>query len=341
MKKNTVYLQTSRQQGRTLLELMISITIGLVVLGAVSVVYLATTATSRQSLATSRMSEDAAIVMNILGNNLRMAGYSTPRTLVSSGGALVAGRKLTIPDRNFTDYAVRGCDFGFSSTVTTSTAFKDITCSTTEGLSAAFAVRYEGDVFNEDDPDADKKGSNTVPVKDTDTGKFIPSDCISVGIKKPDGYESSSYDPDITYPLVEARFSIATSDSNGTPELYCAGSGGTKAKNTRFKRQALMQFVENMVISYGIADDSISGNVVRYVTQRDIDGLTGTPEAHWSRVVNVKLCIVMRSDKPDKDGGGNYIDCKGDSVASANKYLRRAFTSVFTLRNRADFSDSL
>jgi type IV pilus assembly protein PilW len=102
-----------------------------------------------------------------------------------------------------------------------------------------------------------------------------------------------------------------------------------------------MQFVENMVISYGIADDNFTGNVVSYVTQTQLDAMTGTAAAHWSRVVNVKLCIVMRSDKPDKDGGGNYIDCKGDSVASANKYLRRAFTSVFTLRNRADFSDSL
>lgn len=334
MKKNTVYLQASRQRGRTLLELMISITIGLVVLGAVSVVYLATTATSRQSLSTSRMSEDAAIIMNMLGNNLRMAGYSTPRTLVSSGGALVAGRKLTIPDRHFTGYAIRGCDFGFSN-VDDRPTFDALSCSTTEGLPAAFAVRYEGDVFN------------TFPVnKSTSNPDGEPSDCVSAGIVKPDGYAPSSYAPDITYPLVEARFFIATSDTNGTPELYCAGSGGT---SKRFYKQPLMQFVENMVISYGIADDSIRGNVVRYVTQTQLDALTGTPEAHWSRVVNVKLCIVMRSDKPDQnqikdkvtDKYPYFIDCKGESAESADGYLRRAFTSVFTLRNRADFSDSL
>lgn len=324
MKKNTVYLQASRQKGRTLLELMISITIGLVVLGAVSVVYLATTATSRQSLRTSRMSEDAAIVMNILGSNLRMAGYSTPRTLVSAGGALVAGKKLTIPDRHFTDYAVRGCDFGFSSAVTASTAFNDITCSTTAGP-AAFAVRYEGDVFN------------TFPVNvGSPNADGDPSDCLSAGI---DPNADSSYSPGTLYTQAEARFSIDTSASNGTPELYCAGSGGSSS--VRFRRQPLMQFVENMVISYGIANDNFAGNVVRYVTQTQLDAMSGTVSEHWSRVVNVRLCIVMRSEKPDKDGGGNYIDCAGNSVASAGKYLRRAFTSVFTLRNRADFSDSL
>ena len=336
MKKNTVYLQASRQQGRTLLELMISITIGLVVLGAVSVVYLATTATSRQSLSTSRMSEDAAIIMNMLGNNLRMAGYSTPRTLVSMGSALVAGRKVSIPDRNFTGYAIRGCDFGFSSAVTTTTTFENLACSTTEGLPAAFAVRYEGDVFN------------TFPVnKGSSNVDGDPSDCLSAGIEKDDplkGAASSDYMPGTFYPQVEARFSIATSASNGTLELYCAGSGGA---GNRFTRQPLMQFVESMVINYGIADDSISGNVVRYIKQTDLDALAGTVAAHWSRVVNVKLCIVMRSDKPDinqiKDKvTGKYpffIDCKGDSVESADGYLRRSFTSVFTLRNRADFSD--
>lgn len=325
MKKNTVYLQAARQCGRTLLELMISITIGLVVIGAVSVVYLTTTVTSRQSLTTSRTSEDAAIAMTILGNNLRMAGYSPPLALVPTGSALVAGGKVAIPDRNFTGYAIRGCDFGFSSAVTTTTTFENLTCSTTTGP-AAFAVRYEADVYN------------TFPVnKNNPKPDGDPSDCVSVGINAD---TTSSYDnaTAANYSLSEARFSIATSATNGTPELYCAGSGGSTQK---FYKKPLMQFVENMVLSYGIADDNISGNVVRYVTQTQLDALTGTTESRWSRVVNVKLCIVMISDKPHQNGGGNYIDCAGNSVASAGGYIRRAFTSVFTLRNRADFSDAL
>lgn len=323
MKKNTAHLQVARQRGRTLLELMISITIGLVVIGAISVVYLTSTVTSRQSLATSRTSEDAAIAMTILGNHLRMAGYSPPRTLVPTGSALVGGGKVAIPDRNLTGYAIRGCDFGFSSAVTTSTTFENLTCSTTAGP-AAFAVRYEADVFN------------TFPVnKNSPKPEGDPSDCVSAGIS---ANTISSYDAAAQYSLSEARFSVATSASNGTPELYCAGSGGT---TKRFNKQPLMQFVENMVLNYGIADDNISGNVVRYVTQTELDALTGTIESHWSRVVNVKLCIIMRSDKPHPNGGGNYINCTGNSVASDGGYIRRAFTSVFTLRNRADFSDAL
>ena len=115
MKKNIAYMAKTRQRGRTLLELMISISIGLVVIGAVFVVYLGTTASSRQSSANNRISEDAAIAMAILGNNLRMAGYSPPRALFSPGSALVDGVKAVVPDRHYVGPAIRGCDFGFSS----------------------------------------------------------------------------------------------------------------------------------------------------------------------------------------------------------------------------------
>ena len=128
-----------------------------------------------------------------------------------------------------------------------------------------------------------------------------------------------------------------TSASNGTPELYCAGSGGAAP----FTRQPLMQFVENMAISYGIAEDNLGGNVVRYVSQTQLDAITpGTTDSLWARVVSVKLCLVLRSETRDQNGGGNYIDCAGNSVASPNGFIRRSFTSVFALRNRADFSST-
>ncbi|MBP3980383.1 PilW family protein [Acidovorax sp. JG5] len=313
MKNSNYCISVVRQQGRTLLELMISISIGLVVIGAVFVVYLGTTATSRQSSAINRINEDAAIAMAMLGNNLRMAGYSPPRALFSPGSAVVNGVKVTVPDRHYVGPAIRGCDFGFSSA--DNVAFDLITCNPASSPGpAAFVVRYEGDAFN------------TIPVSGN------PSDCLTSGITTPNA--ESAYDENIEYKLVESRFSVGTSASNGTPELYCAGSGGAAP----FTRQPLMQFVENMVLSYGIAEDNLGGNVVRYVTQTQLDAITpGSTDELWSRVVSVKLCLVLRSETRDQNGGGNYIDCAGNSVASPNGFIRRSFTSVFALRNRADF----
>lgn len=300
---------------------MVSIAIGLVVIGAIFVVYLATTSTSRQSSATNRLSEDGAIVMAILGNNLRRAGYSPPRALYAPGSALVNGIKEVTPDRHFTGTGIRGCDFGFSSVA--NATFDNITCNTAPGP-AAFVVRFEGDLIN------------TLPVNVALPYLGDPSDCLTSGIAADNAQSKYLASGVNDYKLVESRFSVATSATNGTPELYCAGSGGAAP----FTRQPLMQFVENMVITYGIADDNTSGNVVRYVTQTQLDAFAGTTESRWSRVINVKLCIAMRSETRDQNGAGNYIDCAGNSVASANGFVRRSFTSVFALRNRADFSST-
>lgn len=318
MKSNVSYKKIVYQRGQTLLELMISITIGLVIIGAIFMVYLGTAATSRQSSAINRMNEDAAIAMAMLGNNLRMAGYSPPRALYSPASALVNGIKKQMPDRHFIGAAIRGCDTGFSSAA--NVGFGLITCNSASTVApAAFAIRYEVDLYN------------TTPVeKPANSGNYFPSDCLNNNIAK---NTISEYDS-TNYYLLDSRFTVGTSPSNGTPELYCAGSGG----DGLFTRQPLMQFIENMVITYGIAVDNLSDNVVRYVTQTQLDAIAvGDVDARWSRVINVKICLVMRSDIPDQNGTSNYIDCSGNSVASANNFIRRSFTSVFTLRNRADF----
>ena len=116
----------TRQRGRTMLELLISMAIGSVVLGALMVIYLSTNASNRQSTAVSRMNEDAGIVMNLVGTQLRMAGFSLPRRQVAPGGAKVGNVLISVPDRNFIGAGIRGCDHGF---VNLAAAFDSIACS--------------------------------------------------------------------------------------------------------------------------------------------------------------------------------------------------------------------
>ena len=299
------------QHGRTLLELMIAITIGLVILLALGTVYLGTTRTSKQTTSVSRMSEDAAIAFNLMGSGLRMAGYSQPRALVLPGGALVGGIPKTAPDRNFTGAAVRGCDHGF---VDATAAFDSLACQTADTtLPAAIALRFEGDLFN------------TVPI--VKSGVTLPSDCLNQAV---DTTSASALDPALNYPLIDSRFTAKVGGSN-TPELFCGGNGGN------FTPQPLMQFVDSVQLRYGVASDGTSRDVTHYATAAEVDALPGTLDERWARVVNLRLCVVMRSQGVDQAGGGNYIDCDGTSVASAGSYVRRAFTSFYTLRNRGGF----
>lgn len=307
-----------RQHGRTLLELMIAIAIGLVILLALGTVYVGTTRTNRQAGSVSRMSEDAAIAFSVMGGSLRMAGYSTPRALVLPGGALIGGVKRVAPDRNFTGAAVRGCDHGF---VNAAATFDTLACQTADTTQpAAVAVRFEGDAFN------------TVPI--TVGGIVNPSDCLNQAVLAANA-TPSAVDPALTFRLIESRFTAKVGGS-GTPELYCGGNGGNITPPT-FTPQPLMQFVDSVQLRYGVASDGTSRDVTHYASSDEVDALAGTLEDKWSRVVNLRVCVVMRSQGADQAGAGNYIDCDGNSVASPDSHARRSFTAFYALRNRSGF----
>ena len=299
------------QLGVGLIELMISITIGLAILIAILAVYTTTNATSKQSESTTRMSEDATVAMNYLAGYVRMAGFSFPR----------ANAPIGIKDTNFSGSGVRGCDNGFDNP--TASEVTDLICKAGTGNSS-IAIRFEGDL------------SNTIPVEKKVAGVVteFPSDCLNNGVST-DNTESA-YKKTLKYTLIQSRFFVATGASSGAAELYCAGNGGAVA----FAAQPIMQYVERLVLTYGIAENETSQSVVRYVNAQTIDALGGNVDQNWSRVISVRMCLVMRSELPSQGvtGAAVYRDCSGASVTPTDNFIRRAFQTVVTIRNRAGVS---
>ncbi|MEG1203239.1 MAG: PilW family protein [Comamonas sp.] len=311
-------------QGRTLLELMVAMAIGLVILASLGAVYVATTSAGRQSTSTSRMNEDASIAFYLLGGGVRMAGYSPPLMLVLPGGAIIDGVQKTAPDRNFVGAAIRGCDHGFVDARVAS--FTNLACQTADTTrSAALAIRFEGDGFN------------TTPIANTSTTGAPPdaTDCLNQRVPQNTPSALSTIINDASkdkYALVESRFTASSGGSSETPELKCGGNGG----NSLFNPDPMTQFIENMQMRYGVAKDGASRDVAQYTTAAQVDAFSGGVDDRWSRVINVRICMVMRSQ--DKQAGVmNYIDCDGESVNSVDGYARRAFTTFYALRNRSGF----
>jgi type IV pilus assembly protein PilW len=296
-----------RQGGRTLIEVMISITIGLAVMGAIIAVYTGTTSTSRQADSAQRMSQDAAIALNFMASYVRMAGFSFPQANMATSTAAVGSATVEVTDRNFSGAPVRGCDNGFSNPTVSATT--SLTCGTSAGPDS-LVVRFEADT------------SNTFP-----TGSpALPTDCLSQALNP---NTVSDFDPTITYTLAEARFYLRTGTASGTRDLYCGGNG-----TSTFVAQPIVQYVDDLVFTYGIASDVSNHDVVQYVSSATIDAFGGAMNDNWKRVVSVKICMVMRSESADQAGPGSYVNCAGSVVASPDNYLRRAFTTVVTLRNR-------
>ena len=297
----------TRTRGRTLLELLVSITIGAVLLGVIISIYSATTPVNRQAAAVTRMSEDAAVAMSFIGNTLRMAGFSPPRVSVSPGSTVLKnGAVVSFPDRNFIGAAVRGCDGAFTDSTA---AFEDLDCSAASGADA-LAVRFEGDT--------DSTPAITV------AGVSYPSDCLNQAVTVT---AASAYDA-AAYALVESRFSVDYNSATASSEFYCAGNGNT------FVALPMFQYVTDMVIQYGLAADAQSAQVVRYANAAQVDALGGTVNERWSRVVSVRVCLEFRSAEPVQTGDSSHLDCQDQTIATSDGYLRRAYATVYALRNR-------
>lgn len=186
--KSTLTHSRRAARGMTLVELLVAMTIGLFLIITVVSVYITTTTSSRYNVLAAQMNEDAALAIELLQENIRLAGYA---------GQSPAGV------RNFSEIPLLGCDGGFTQ-ASESGPFSALACNGGT-QSDALAVRYEATSLN-------SQLAGAPP---------IPSNCSSNGIA-PSLQSSGS-----TISLADNRFYIANDAANaGTPTLFCRGSDG-------------------------------------------------------------------------------------------------------------------
>jgi type IV pilus assembly protein PilW len=129
----------SRVRGISLIEMMISLVIGLVVVGAVLVSIIGSSKAGRFQSAYAGMNEDAQIGLSLLSRDLQMAGYAQPTALTSSGGAAPTF-SLTSTTLGVGAF-VFGCDTGFADP-----RAAILVCGAL--ATPAFEVAYEADANN-------------------------------------------------------------------------------------------------------------------------------------------------------------------------------------------------
>ena len=294
--------RASQESGFSLVELLVAMTIGLVLLGAILTLYMGTSLAARQSHTVSRMGEDASIALETLARHIRMAGYSQPVLMAARSAVTVDGQLVQLVDSNLAGAGLKGCDGGFSST---SAAWDALTCTNASTEPDDIAVRYEGDSFNTEA-----------------AGGKSASDCLSQGVLN---NAISAVNSSVQYALVESRFFISSNK-----ELSCAGNG-----NATFTAQPLVSGVEFMRVHYGIASDSTGSQVVRFATANEVNALGGNPDQNWGRVVAVRICLQMLSASQDQGKAVDYINCDGVLTRPPDKFLHRTFSTTVSLRNRA------
>lgn len=177
----------SYSRGISLIEILISLVIGLVVVGAVLISMIGSGKAGRYQAAYTQMNEDAQIGLSILSRELQQAGYSSPTGLAPAVPA-------TVPPTQVLQFAslaggtyVIGCDTGF-----VDARAVPLVCGI--GTQAAFEVVYQADL------------RTTAP-----TGGGSPSDCLGNTIAG-------------AAPFIARNRYFISNSTYGRPQLSCTSA---------------------------------------------------------------------------------------------------------------------
>lgn len=356
------------QRGLSLIELMISITIGLIVSSALGYIYLGARQTYKNQDALARVQENGRYATELLSRELRNVGFVGCAGLTGS---------MTVPTS-----AAAGCQLSTSNTTCNS-------LNTPSSYNVNYGEQIQG--FNaagtEWNPalDASLAGMSIIAGNDVLTIRTAENTTYEV-IAHPGGNPPGSSDiklnttsglssdeivmvSDCSYSAVFQITNINAGNNvvhntggSSLPGNFSKGLGKTFVGGTLFKistksffirngagnlpslwiynhnqaaggnnPQELVEGVESMQILYGVDTDG----------DRDIDQYTTADAvANWSQVRSVRVRLLMVSpDNGVTDQAQSYLwDSDGDgdleTVTAADRRLRYVFSTTVGLRNR-------
>lgn len=331
------FLYSQYVKGFSLIELMVSLTIGLLISIAAFSAYLGVAGASKVTDAQGRMNEDAQAALSILTQQIRMAQNNpiqANRTDQYRQNPVYKPDPSTtfMSSRSPSFFSIRGCDGTFDN-IKTALSIDDLNylscASLTSPLPDSIGISYEADAFN------------TVP---TAADPPLPTDCLGNGLTAVTATLTTttvgapSTDTVATYYVVDNRFYIDKS-AQAIPSLYCNGNGGTAGP------QPLVENIENLQLRYGLVKLSTpvqevkTAAVVGYLTADEVSKLTtvGNDPNPWNKVIAIRVCVVVRSEGLVLTdlASARYIKCDGNIENSpVDLRMRRAYSTTVVLRNR-------
>lgn len=295
------------QAGFSLVELLISITIGLVIVIAIGLVYVNSSNINRQKEDLADSYEPIKMVTNLVGYNISMAGYIDPVDLAAGsrpqGSWLfdpAAANTPTDPNMIANMYArntagsvaaplqqffaglwpIFGCDGAMNGTpnaLATAGPPAALACGTADATKNSFQVAYQ---VRPATGTATPLASVAAPNANTGEG----FDCLQQALPGAAGTPGNS--------IVINRFYVATNAGDGVNELYCAGSGNATPRQ-------IARGVEEFVVRYQLAQASPSTGFAsgysrtQFLTAAQVNALPiANPGNAWGSVAAVDVCMV-------------------------------------------------
>lgn len=336
-----------RQQGVTLVELMIGIAIGLVITAAMGYLYSNSRQTYRVHENIARMQENGRYALDTISREVRMAGYW------GCAGQTIAQPVNTI--NGVTDYLYKfDVPVEGHEATGTNTWAPALDAGITNVVSGTDVLTLRG-TFGQGitvtaHPGGSPPGSADLKVT-TGSGLSIGdivlvSDCVNAAVFQITNFNSTGggqnveHDPDIGTPgnstknlgkeytggeimRISTKVFYIRQNPAGRPALYVMDNG---------LAEELVENVENMQITYGVDTDN-NREVNSYVAADAV--------ANWNQVRAVRVRLLLVS--PDNGVSANnqvyrFRDINGDGAidaeTAADRRLRFVYATTIGIRNR-------
>jgi type IV pilus assembly protein PilW len=338
-------IMNKRQLGISLVEILVSLVISLFLLGGIVQVYVANKATYKFTDAISRIQENGRFSMEIMAQDLRMAGFW--------------GCAIFDPDD--TDNIVNNLNVGspgYDPALHDFVGQGAIQGTENDGLNGSDSVTLRGSKPNQVNVHPPYNVATSASIHVTATDSVVPGDIVMVSncrgadifqvtnkttstsasqnalVHNTGSGSPGNYNPDSckgggnahclsqTYGSDAALFKLQTvtytiaAGASGEPALW-RSENGTNVE--------LIEGVEEMQLLYGIDDDG-DHFANQYVASDAV--------ADMNNVIAVRLMLLVRSEDAFVAEAPQTYTFNGNTVTPADRRLRQVFSTTIGLRNR-------
>lgn len=350
--------------GVTLIELMISLTIGMMIIITIGYVYLGASRVFRSLEASSRMQENARYVVERVGFDIRMAGfagcsYSTIANVLNSPQAWennLFGQPLAGYEHGISAYpdSVSGNVLrGDALTILRADNAAEYIIDNHNPNSAQFQLTanhdiQQGEILVATDCShaavfqmTNVNNNNSIDTIVHNTGAGTPGNCtkgfgLPVDCTDTNGVAYTFAAGSRIFRLNAATYYIRA-NAAGEPALYRQKLGHASG-NSALTAEEVVEGVEDMQITYGVDTSATAdGTVDAYVTADQVAATApgSTDEDDWKRVLSIRLSLLLVSKKGEaattKPQPYTY---NGVTVTPTDQRLRKVFSTTVAIRNR-------
>jgi type IV pilus assembly protein PilW len=323
----------SRVRGLSLIELMVALAIGLVLSAIASSIFVSSIRGSRTQEERTKQDETAQIVMELLGRDLRQAGFYPA---VAKEASTNVGFIQTFPNVVNVSWPAYGSGVFACSQGKFDAATGQCAAAGTAAEPDTLIVNY----FSTDTFPNSQSGAGTRRNCLGQNADSAPHNQAraGAGANDPTSPQNTPVDPILVtnqYSLTDEQSYESGGRTIATRSFNCGSPGQTA--------QPFFQGVEQLRFRFGVIDATTLQAPASYLTAAQVSALPATPIGGvslngWQRVVSVEVCVLTRTlefNVREAATTNNLTDCNNNAVAlgAADRSLVSVSRKVFSVRN--------